>query len=244
MLPACLDKTPAAGLPIHREDDRPIGRRWAALVVAALGLLSACTRHPAPEQFLAARGIAPVADTRFVICHGFACMFHTEVFLTAAEWAQVTAPFDPPAASAEGERRQIGQAVALLEQVVGRKTGTDADKGGLSYIAGGDPTQLDCMDETTNTTTYVTLLQKHGLLRWHEAGQPASRGFFLDARWYHETAVLVERVSGTEYAIDSWVDDNGKPPLIEPLEHWQWTWPGGVQTATQSPERSGSAPRP
>ena len=245
MRPACLAKTPAAGRPIHRYGAIGSGRRLAALTAGlALGLLSACTRLAPPEQFLATRGVAPAQDTRFVVCHGFACAFHTEVVLTAAEWAQVTAPFDPPAASPEGERRQIGAAVALLEQTVGRKTGTESDKGGLSYIAGGNPTQLDCMDETTNTTTYVTLLQNHGLLRWHQAGQPASRGFFLDVRWYHETAVLVERGSGVEYAIDSWVDDNGKPPLIQPLEDWQWTWRGRVQTATQSSSQIDPAPRP
>ena len=215
------------------------------MAVLALGLLTACTRHPTPEQFLAKRGVAPADDTHFVICHGFACTFHSEVVLSAEEWAQVTAPFNPPAASPEDERRQIGQAVALLEQVVGRKTGTDLDKGGLTYIVAGDPTQLDCMDETTNTTTYVTLLQKHGLLHWHQAGQPASRGFFFDVRWYHETAVLVERASGAEYAIDSWIDDNGKPPLIEPLEQWQWTWRGTIQTAKQSSSQPDTAtPRP
>ena len=229
-----IDQHPAEGMPLARKDARRIRRGLATTMTAlALVLLTACTRHVAPKQFLARRGVGPVEVTRFVVCHGFACTFHTEVSLTAAEWALVAAPFESPATSAADERRQIGQAVALLEQVVGRKTGTDGDKGGLSYIAAGNPTQLDCMDETTNTTTYVTLLQKHGLLRWHQAGQPASRGFFLDVRWYHETAVLVERPSGREYAIDSWVDDNGKPPLIEPLEQWQWTWYGGMQTATQ-----------
>lgn len=231
---AGLDQCPAAGMPVPHKDARRFGRGLAAPMAAlALALLTACTRLAAPEQFLAKRGIGPVEETRFIICHGFGCTFHSEVYLSAAEWSLVAALFNSPAASAADERRQIGQAVALFEQVVGRKTGTDGDKGGLSYNAAGDPTQLDCMDETTNTTTYVTLLQKHGLLRWHEAGQPASRGFFLDVRWYHETAVLVERPSGSEYAIDSWVDDNGKPPLIEPLEQWQWTWYGGIQTATQ-----------
>lgn len=168
MRPVCLAKTPAPGRLTRRPGTCGSRRRLAALTTAlALGLLSACTRHASPEQFLATRGVTPAQDTRFVVCHGFACTFHTEVVLTEAEWTQVTAPFDPPAAGPEGERRQIGQAVALFEQMVGRKTGTEADKGGLSYIAGGNPTQLDCMDETTNTTTYVTMLQNHGLLRWH-----------------------------------------------------------------------------
>ena len=196
------------------------------VALVAIGLLADCTRYQAPPDFLAKRGIEPPAETKFAICHGFACTFHTEVSFSDTDWAQVTAPFAQPATDPADERQRIGRAVALFEQIVGRKTGTEADTGGLTYIVAGNPTQLDCIDETTNTTTYVTLLQAHGLLRWHQPGQPASRGFFLDGRWYHETAVLVEQPSGTEFAIDSWVDDNGKPPLIVPLEQWQWTWSG------------------
>lgn len=206
--------------------------------ILAVGLLAGCTRYPTPEQFLAKRGIATPDETHFVICHGFGCTFHSEVSLTEAEWAQVTTPLHPPASDPAGERRQIGRAVALFEQIVGRKTGTDTDKGGLSHIVAGDPTQLDCIDETTNTTTYLTLLHGHGLLRWHRVGQPASRGFFLDGRWYHESAVLLEQASGAEFAIDSWVGDNGEPPVIMPLEQWQWTWGawgGDTKSAQQTP---------
>lgn len=191
----------------------------------AIGLLlTDCTRYPAPTDFLAKRGIKPLAETKFVICHGFACTFHTEVTFSDSDWAQVSAPFSTAAADATAERQQIGQAVALFEQVVGRKTGTEADTGGFTYITAGNPTQLDCIDETTNTTTYLTLLQARGLLHWHRPARAASRGFFIDGRWYHETAVMVEQPSGAEFAVDSWVEDNGKPPLIVPLEQWQWSW--------------------
>lgn len=194
----------------------------------AIGLLTLtdCTRYQVPAEFLSRRGIEQPAETRFMICHGFACTFHTEVSFGAADWLQVAAPFDHPATTAAEERGQIGQAVALFEQIVGRKTGTETDTGGLTYIAAGNPTQLDCIDETTNTTTYLTLLQAHGLLHFYRPAPPASRGFFLDGRWYHETAVMMELPSGAEFAVDSWVEDNGKPPLIVPLEEWQWSWSG------------------
>jgi hypothetical protein len=207
-----------------------MGRIASLVSLLAFCLLADCTRYPLPAQFLAKRGIAPPDESRFVVCHGFACTFRTEVAFSEDEWAKVAAPFDSPATDPAGERRQIGRAVALFEQVVGSKIGTDSDIGGLTYIAAGNPTQLDCIDETTNTTTYLTLLQSRGLLRWHRIGQPAARGFFLDGRWHHETAVVVEQAGNAEFAIDSWVEDNGKPPLIVPLEQWQWTW--GVASET------------
>ena len=213
------------------------------LAILSMGFLTDCTRYPAPERLLAKRGISHPDDAHFTICHGFGCTFHSEVTFSDMDWAQVMAAFDPPAREPAGERRQIGQAVAVFEQLVGRKTGTDTDKGGLTHIVGGNPTQLDCIDETTNTTTYLTLLQDRGVLRWHRAGQAASRGFFLDGRWHHETAVLLELASGTEFAIDSWFEDNGKPPLIVPLEQWQWTWGswgGNTETARQQPAQPDS----
>ena len=213
-------------------------KRIAVIIpILALCGLADCTRYPIPQQFLAKRGIAQIDANRFTICHGFSCTFHSEVAFSDADWAQVTASFDPPARDPEVERQQIGQAVAVFEQLVGRKTGTDTDTGGLTYIVAGNPTQLDCVDETTNTTTYLTLLHGRGLLRWHRAGQAASRGFFLDGRWHHETAVLLELASGAEFAIDSWFEDNGKPPLIVPLEQWQWSWAAwnGSETARRQP---------
>ena len=204
----------------------------------ALCCLTGCTRYPTPEQLLAKRGISHLDESQFTICHGFGCTFHSEVTFGDMDWAQVMAIFDPPARDPDGERRQIGQAVVVFEQLVGRKTGTDTDKGGLTHSVGGNPTQLDCIDETTNTTIYLTLLHARGVLRWHRAGQAASRGFFLDGRWHHETAVLLELASGAEFAIDSWFEDNGKPPLIVPLEQWQWSWGswnGNSETARRQP---------
>jgi hypothetical protein len=36
----------------------------------------------------------------------------------------------------------------------------------------------------------------------------------------HTTAVLVELQDGREWAIDSWVRNNGEPPDVLPLKTW------------------------
>lgn len=192
----------------------------------AVGLLADCARYQAPADFLSRRGIDAPAEAKFTICHGFACTFRTDVAFSDTDWRQAAAPFAQRAKDAAEERAQIAQAIALFEQIVGRKTGTETDTGGLTFTTAGDPTQLDCIDETTNTTTYLTLLHTHGLLHWYRPAPAAKRGFFLDGRWYHETAVMIEQPSGAEFAVDSWVEDNGGPPLIVPLDEWQWSWSG------------------
>ena len=84
-------------------------------------------------------------------------------------------------------------------------TGTSTDKGG-NWAGWGLPGQMDCIDESTNTTIYLRMLQKDGLLRWHQAGDRATR--WTPFTWPHTTAVIEERDSLLRWAVDSWFLDN------------------------------------
>ncbi|MGD8742597.1 MAG: hypothetical protein PVH46_04175 [Granulosicoccaceae bacterium] len=109
-----------------------------------------------------------------------------------------------------------------MEQIIGEKTGTDIDRAG-TFEHLGEEGQLDCIDESTNTTFYLMMLVNDGLIRWHSVEDRSSRGFFLRG-WPHTTAVIRDRHSDTQYAVDSWFLDNGKPPYIIPLEKWEDGW--------------------
>jgi hypothetical protein len=79
---------------------------------------------------------------------------------------------------------------------------------------------MDCIDEATNTTSVLLVAERRGLLRHHEVTSPVARGFFLDGRYPHATAVLRETGGGSAWAVDSWPEANGKPPLVQPLDAW------------------------
>jgi hypothetical protein len=85
----------------------------------------------------------------------------------------------------------------------------------------GKPDQMDCIDEATNTTSLLVLLAAHGYLRHHQVEEPASRGFFLDGRYPHATAVLSVNGSGEKWAIDSWPRANAEAPVVLPLAEWR-----------------------
>jgi hypothetical protein len=195
-------------------------RRLGPLALT-LALAAACTRLPAPDDYFKEKGVASPAAERFSVCHGYDCTFRSEIALRPEEWRAVEALFQPLPASAAAERRAIGQAIALFERQVAERIGTEVDTPGLAYIAAGDPTQQDCIDESTNATVYLTLLRDAGLMRRHEVADVASRGVFLDFRWYHQTAVMLDLESGEEWAVDSWFERNGVPPVIVPLGRWQ-----------------------
>jgi len=79
--------------------------------------------------------------------------------------------------------------------------------------------QLDCIAETSNTTTFLLLLERDKLLSRHRVRYPAHRGFLIWSS--HNTAVLEELATGRLWAIDSWYGPKGSPAPVWPLDLWQ-----------------------
>ena len=169
---------------------------------------------------------APDASHRrpdaFSVCYGHGCRETVQLSLTAREWAEVKKQLSPPADNALNERRRIRRAIALLEVIVGRHTGTSSDIGG-TFAGTGRLGQMDCVDEATNTTAYLQRMANAGLLRWHTVDEPAHRGFFI-LGWPHTSAVIRETETGERYSVDSWFHANGYPPEIVPLNRWRAGW--------------------
>lgn len=158
----------------------------------------------------------------FSVCYDHQCASLDNLALPPQEWRTVSRLFARQSANPVIERKQIRQAIARLEKITGHYTGAANDKGGdLKGL--GQPGQMDCIDESINTTTYLKMLETAGLLRWHTVENRATRGWFLRG-WPHTTAVIRETRSGQLYAVDSWFLDNGQPPFIVPLEKWKEGW--------------------
>ena len=54
-------------------------------------------------------------------------------------------------------------------------------RGDVWFGGTGDPTQQDCVDEATNTTSYLLVLQSNGLLKYHTVVVPMTKGDLLKA---------------------------------------------------------------
>jgi hypothetical protein len=85
----------------------------------------------------------------------------------------------------------------------------------------GQHGQMDCLDETANTTSLLVELDRQGLLAYHQVARPQSRGIFFDGRYPHFTAVIAEVKSGIEWAVDPWRHAPGQKPDILPLSQWR-----------------------
>jgi hypothetical protein len=91
------------------------------------------------------------------------------------------------------------------------------DHGG-NYADDGVDGRMDCIDHSTNTTTWLAILARHGWLRFHEVGTPMQRGRIFTVHW---SARVVESDSGEEYAVDTWFLEPGRPAVIYPAAEWR-----------------------
>ncbi len=184
-------------------------------------LLAGCTNTASPDRFLTKYADPDPSLEAVLICHGYGCKRQDTVDLRLA-WPRLTAAMAEPAPDAATERANIAVTIAAFEAEVGARLGTDEDVGG-TFVGFAMPGQLDCIDETSNTTTVLELLDGAGLLVWHQVRGPMSR-FFVYNGWPHTTAVIVETATGEAYAVDSWFHDNGEPAEVVPLEQWVAGW--------------------
>ena len=197
-------------------------------VFICFGLLSltACATGIDPGKY----NDDPASRQKFTQCHGYSCTVKSPTGLDDSEWRGIEKIFTPVPKDAVSERIRIGEAVAALEKITGQKTGTDADLAMAGTLKENDR-QLDCIDETINTTHYLRFLETGGLLKYHEPAPPTHRGYFIDGRWPHNTAVIREKATGALFVVDSFYKANGETPYILPRSQWLAGWkpPGANQ---------------
>jgi hypothetical protein len=153
------------------------------------------------------------------VCFGGGCAENRHISINKQEWTQVVSIFASKTEGAALERKEIADAVGMLETIIGAKIGTSEDRAG-TFNNSKFPNQLDCNDEAINTTTYMHLMQYYGLIKLHEAEDMRTRNFFFNG-WPHTTAVIHEKATGERFAVDSWFYDNGVPATIVPFELWK-----------------------
>jgi len=205
-----------AATPTRRAGLRSLLAALGWMVVAAAGCTPQAPRISVRDA-TPSRVVLADAGARLAICSGWGCKSRREVAIPHRQWQALARLFTPTAPSPAHERQRIAQAIARLEGIIGALAGTAGDLPGnrRGETLGG---QLDCVDESTNSTTYLLALEAQGWLRWHRSAGRARRSWFVLDQ--HYTAVIEEREGGRRYAVDSWYGPNGAPPEIQPLSDW------------------------
>jgi hypothetical protein len=184
-------------------------------------LLAAIPATVPADVFVRDDIITTPAYNRFSVCFEHSCEKVVTLSLSLAEWQMVISPLSAPSFSPASERDAIAAMLSNMETVVGMRTGTDQDKA-RNLTGFGLPGQMDCIDESTNTTTYLTMLAETSLLKHHTIMDRSTRfGLFSLP---HTTAVIRETDTNRRFAVDSWFHDNGQAPVIIDFILWKSGW--------------------
>ncbi len=202
--------------------------RWTSVagLLALAVVLSGCTYSRSGPYRLHYEDlqVVPPKKRAVTICHAYGCQKQTKIVFNNKQLKKIAgimrkakrrnSPFQ--------ERRAVAYAVAYMERHVGGVIGTKSDRPGMDIDGSGDPTQQDCVDEATNTTSYLAFLEANGLIKHHTVEHPFSKGKVLMGAkyWPHWTAVLKEKKSKQKYAVDSWIFKNGVNPAVIEVEKW------------------------
>ena len=203
-----------------------------ALALITFSVIGCTAQTPLDDysHYLRNKEIASPTLENFPHCYDYGCRTVQSVSLSQTGWQKLNTLFSPPSQNASQERARVSQAIQIFEQDIGAQIGTNADlKGTFKPFTRETETPLrfqqDCVDESTNTTIYLSILDQKGWLQFHRVTQPQSRQPFIGGnRWWHQSATIKETGTDQQYAVDSWFEDNGAPAYTVKIEDWFNNW--------------------
>ena len=148
------------------------------------------------------------------ICHAYDCSQQSTVEFPPKKLAEIQTLFKN-LRDAEAEREAASRAVGMMYVFAGTQSPIWQDHGGNDDDE-ELPGRMDCIDHSTNTTTFLLLMQRRGWLRFHDVGRPIRRNVW-NAHWAVD---LIERGSGERFVVDSWFLDPGEPAAVFALDSW------------------------
>lgn len=193
-------------------------KRTEIFVLGSILLMSACSSDATTTNSTKSYS-APISSIS--ICSGFGCIYQDKLSVTQAQESELKDIFRSGAASATAERAAIARYISTMERMSLSNLRFAADVKRSYQRNSGVRGQMDCVDETRNTTAYLKFAQSRGWLLHHRVSNSyVNKGFVLDGTLPHRSAVIIDR-SGKQYVVDSWPTNNGGKPLIISTKQWK-----------------------
>ena len=215
----------AAAMPAKNRFIRCLSLR-AAIAAAMLGGLvfvspsRAAELSPEIEALYTTVSIYPPSASRMTVCYGFVCRRREVLDFTAGDRSALMQIMAAGKASAVAERAALQKAVVWFDKRMGPTLGTDKRIARADFRYFDDKHNYDCWDTTRNTTSLLLVLNQWGLLRHHAIGDPKYRGNTLVLQTPHNTAVVVDRKTSTQWVLDMWPRAYAQVPDVMPVDQW------------------------
>ena len=188
--------------------------------VAALCLLLAGCSSTSLDGGTAERSTYAAPSNVLTVCSGYGCIIKDKLTFVDEVPAELEKIMEPGRESAEAERAALRQAIAYMEREAKKSLRYQNDVEFSYQRHSGKRGQMDCVDESLNTITYLKYLSSRGLLRHHKPlNRFAERGLLVDGRYPHKSARMRDS-QGVDWAVDSWKTPNGGLPEVFLLSQW------------------------
>jgi len=194
----------------------------AAIALAALGggLAEARELSTGLARMYLDLSITPPTAAQMTVCYAFSCGRRWRLDFTAADRKKLTDLMAAGRSSAEAERKAVQQAVVWFDRRVGPIVGTEKRVANADIRTFDAAHNFDCFDTTRNTASLLLVMEEWGLFRHHVVGDPRFRGNILRGQLPHNTAVLTERATKVDWAVDMWPRGYGELPDVMTVEQW------------------------
>lgn len=147
------------------------------------------------------------------VCSAHGCQFDQKFSFRSEHLADLAKIFENVNSAAD-ERIAISKALAQIEMIVGPATGTNKDRISTDAWGSGDKTQLDCVDEATNVTSYLIVLLENNILQYHNIMAPTWKGGIFT--WTHYVAKIQDATNKEYYVIDAgYRPASGEPKILK-----------------------------
>ncbi|MEP1207994.1 MAG: hypothetical protein ABJM29_18465 [Rhizobiaceae bacterium] len=182
-------------------------------------MLAACSGTLADGGVVDSASYGAPSNT-LTVCSGYGCIIKDKLTLDDAIDQNLRQIMASGTESAAAEREALKKAIAYMETASRDKLRFARDIE-FSYQKNAKKRgQMDCVDESLNTISYLKYLHARGLLRYHTPLRRfAERGLLVDGRYPHKSARMRDK-QGVDWAVDSWKRPNGGEPQIFLLAEW------------------------
>jgi len=175
---------------------------------------------PAVADLYTSVSIYPPSASSMTVCYGFTCRRRHIFDFATADRAALAKIMASGKASAVAERAAAQKAVIWFDRRLGPVLGTDKRVAKADFRHRDDARNYDCWDTTRNVTSLLLILQNWGMFKHHTVGNPHYRGNAFALQTPHNTAVLRDKATGTEWVVDMWTQAYLQPPAVMPVTQW------------------------
>lgn len=191
------------------------------MLPAAMPALLAAEMSNEVAKLYESVSVNPPKNGSMTVCYGFVCRRRVQFDFTANDRKTLTGIMNAGKASPTAERAAVQRAVVWFDRRLGPMIGTNIRIAYADFRHKADATNYDCWDTTRNVTALLLTLTDWGLLRHHTVSDPRYRGNPLKLQTPHNTAVLMEKASRSEWVVDMWTVAYAQPPEVMTVAEWQ-----------------------